>query len=301
MKISSMTGFAREAGSLKTENTEYSWFFEVKSVNGKSLDIKTKLPVWLESLSVVLKNTAAKYFARGSVSVYLEINSSESGETVRINDALLDRLAEKAADVFEGNPSKFEKPSISELMGIKGVVETIEKDIDDDVMRRLENKLTESFEKVCGKLQKDRQEEGIKIAGALRDILAKIETDVGKIEVLADKQPDRLKRRLKEQIKELLGDNPQISEERLAQEVVLYVARADIREEIDRLKAHIKTAEKLLSANEAVGRRLDFLCQELNREANTACSKSADIKITNLGMELKTLIEQLREQVQNME
>lgn len=122
-----------------------------------------------------------------------------------------------------------------------------------------------------------------------------------KIEIVAEILPQKLKERLKGQIKELLDADCQISEDRLVQEVCLYVARADIREEIDRLKAHVKTARQLLSSGEAVGRRLDFLCQELNREANTTCSKSCDIEITNLGMELKMLIEQFREQVQNME
>ena len=171
---------------------------------------------------------------------------------------------------------------------------------EDEESRLLED-LKEGFVNACNRLLQDRRAEGEKIARALTDILDKIAIRVEKIEIVAEILPQKLKERLKGQIKELLDADCQISEDRLVQEVCLYVARADIREEIDRLKAHVKTARQLLSSGEAVGRRLDFLCQELNREANTTCSKSCDIEITNLGMELKMLIEQFREQVQNME
>ena len=133
------------------------------------------------------------------------------------------------------------------------------------------------------------------------EIGAKINKIVGQIEVLFEKLPQKIKEGLQSRVVELSGDLPAVSEERLAQEIVLYVTRADIREEIDRLKAHMKTFAELLESSQPAGRRLDFLCQELNREANTTCSKSMDITLTNFGMELKALIEQLREQVQNME
>ena len=121
------------------------------------------------------------------------------------------------------------------------------------------------------------------------------------IEKIAVTLPEKIKEKLQEQLKQWLDPSVQLGEDRLAQEIVFYVTRADIREEIDRLQAHIKTAKNLLKSNEAVGRRLDFLCQELNREANTTCSKSMDLSITNLGMDLKALIEQFREQIQNIE
>ena len=130
--------------------------------------------------------------------------------------------------------------------------------------------------------------------------MEKISAIVQRLEDIANSQPEKIKKKLDEQIKQWLGD-ANINEDRLAQEVVLYVTRADVREEIDRLKAHIQTAAELLNSSEAVGRRLDFLCQELNREANTTCSKSSDVEQTALGMELKALIEQFREQIQNIE
>lgn len=300
MSVSSMTGFARTDGATVFEKKRCDWFFELKSVNGKSLDVKTKLPFRLESLSMFVKNKAAEYFSRGCLSVYLE--TGFDGETgVKINEELLSKLAERAVAVYEKYPEQMKKPSPGEILAVKGVVETVDDELSEDEESRLLEDLKKGFVNACNRLLQDRRAEGEKIARALTDILDKIAIRVEKIEIVAEILPQKLKERLKGQIKELLDADCQISEDRLVQEVCLYVARADIREEIDRLKAHVKTARQLLSSGEAVGRRLDFLCQELNREANTTCSKSCDIEITNLGMELKTLIEQFREQVQNME
>lgn len=300
MSVSSMTGFARTEGAVVFEKKRCDWFFEVKSVNGKSLDIKTKLPSRLEGLSMFIKNKAAEYFSRGSVSVYLEVELDGENK-VKINEELLEQLAEKAVAVYAKYPEQMKKPSPGEILAIRGVVETAENKLSEEEEILLIEDVKKGFEFVCEKLLLDRRAEGEKIGSALTDILDKIAERVGKIEVIAEILPQKLKERLNRFIKELLSADSQIFEDRLVQEVCLYVARADIREEVDRLKAHIKTARHLLKSGEAVGRRLDFLCQELNREANTTCSKSCDIEITNLGMELKTLIEQFREQVQNVE
>ena len=153
---------------------------------------------------------------------------------------------------------------------------------------------------MCQKLKQERQKEGTKIKTALLSILHNIATIVAKIEKTAEMLPEKIKGKLTELLQQYAQD-VEINEDRLAQEIVFLVTKADIREEIDRLKAHIKSAEQMLETDEAVGRKLDFLCQELNREANTTCSKAADIMITDWGMELKALIEQFREQVQNIE
>ena len=301
MSVSSMTGFAREGGvTVFNDKKQCSWFFELKSVNGKSLDVKTKLPSFLESLSMFIKNEAVNYFARGSISAYLEVDFNKSGE-IAFNEELLKQLVSKAIAIYDENNEKLSRPSISEMFAVKGVVEVADNVLTEDETAQLINDLQKGFKNACDALLLARQAEGEKICLALKEILNKISTDVAKIEQKADVLPEKLKEKLSAQIKELLSSDIQVSEDRLAQEVCLYVARADIREEIDRLKAHIQTALNLLDSGEPVGRRLDFLCQELNREANTTCSKSCDIEITNLGMELKTLIEQFREQVQNME
>lgn len=302
LNISSMTGFARENGEYNFEKTAFSWFWEIKSVNNKSTDVKLKMPGWLDSqLSLICKNELAKNFARGSFGVYLDIHASHETPEVKINDELLQKLAAKAIELYDSFDGKLQKPSTTELFALKGVVEVEDAALDEDETAALVKKLSESFASACLKLKSDREAEGAKIKTALLDILENIARIVKQVEDIAKAQPEKLKAKLQEQINALLEPSNQISEERLAQEVALYVARADIQEEVDRLKAHIKTARDLLSSNKAVGRRLDFLCQELNREANTTCSKSGEIELTNLGMELKTLIEQFREQVQNIE
>ncbi len=250
--ISSMTGFASQKGSALINQRQFDWVWEIKSVNGKSFDLKSRLPFGYESLTADLKENAAKFLNRGSVQVVLDLKSQSDAGLSDEDDALL------------------------------------------------RQQLLVSFAAVCEKLAQDRQAEGAKIKTALENILRQIAQTASKIADIAGTLPAKMRDKLAEQVKQW-SDGVDVSEDRLAQELVLYVTRADIREEVDRLQAHIKTAEDLLNADGAVGRRLDFLCQELNREANTTCSKSCDIALTNLGMELKALVEQFREQVQNIE
>ena len=296
-----MTGFARQSGAFNAKKAAYAWVWEIKSVNGKSLDLKCRLPQKFENLNMALKNAAAQYFQRGSINVMLDLSSENGEQEAKINHNLLDLLVKAALELYGENPETMQKPQPCELLGFKGVVEVGEETLDEEEQKLLEEELLKSFELLCRSLQKDRQEEGAKIKVALLEIIDKIKDIVNKVNEFAKEIPAKMKRRLEEQITTLLAPGTQVSEDRLAQEVALYVAKADIREEIDRLKAHIKTAVVLLESEEVVGRRLDFLCQELNREANTTCSKSCDIELTNMGMELKTLIEQFREQVQNIE
>ena len=298
MTIASMTGFARLSGKLQTEISDIDWVFEIKSVNGKSLDIKIKLPSAYEDMSFELKKIAAQYLQRGSVSVSLELTRSGSGCGVQINEALLKALLNKALGIYAAYPEQIAKPSAGEILRFSGVVEPAAiSPADDELLRQ---NMREGFAILCQNLQADRQAEGAKIRQALQNILQKIDNATRQVELVANELPSKVKEQLENQMKQwvVLAD---MSEERLAQEVVFYVTKADIREEVDRLKAHIKTASQLLNSSEAVGRRLVFLCQELNREANTTCSKSTDAALTNLGMELKALIEQFREQVQNIE
>ena len=301
MSIASMTGFARSLGDFEFEKGNVSWIWELKSVNGKALDIKAKLPPMWEELGIVLKTLAAKYLQRGSLSVFLEVKNSKENSSLKINSEFLDALAQKAINLYQSYPGEIEKPVSSQLLAIKGVAETEDISLSEENFEKLKEKMLQSFEDACAKIKVDREKEGEKIKEVLSNILKNIEKDVQQIEKIAAMLPEKIKEKLQEQLKQWLDPSVQISEDRLAQEIVFYVTRADIREEIDRLQAHIKTAEALLKSNEAVGRRLDFLCQELNREANTTCSKSMDLSITNLGMDLKALIEQFREQIQNIE
>ena len=301
MSIASMTGFARNSGNWEAEDGSVSWVWELKSVNGKALDVKVKLPPAWEELGIVLKSIAAKHLQRGSLNVLLEVKREQSDGCLKINSAFLEELAQRAIMLYQSYPGEIEKPVSSQLLAIKGVAETEENPLTEDEAARLREKMLAGFEDACCRLKADREKEGEKIRSVLVVILQEIKEKVRGIEKVAATLPEKIKEKLQEQLKQWLEPSAQISEDRLAQEIVFYVTRADIREETDRLKAHIKTAEQLLNSGEAVGRRLDFLCQELNREANTTCSKSTDVTITNLGMDLKALIEQFREQVQNIE
>jgi len=295
-----MTGFARTEGEIHTVLHNISWQIEVKSVNGKQLDVKTKLPLQYEDLSFDIKKIVSNFLQRGSVSVFLDIKNDQSQLQVKINEELLAQIAQKAMDLHFIHQDEIEKPRSSELLAVKGVIEVVDNQLSDEEIEQIKVAILENFEQLCQKLAQDRKAEGEKIKKALLEILNKLEKIVVEVEKIADGLPAKIKAKLDEQLKMWLKDST-ISEDRLAQETVYYITRADIREEVDRLKVHIKTAEELLNGSGAVGRRLDFLCQELNREANTTCSKSVDIELTSLGMELKALIEQFREQVQNIE
>lgn len=300
MTISSMTGFARQSGTAVLQEEAFDWIWEIKSVNGKSLEIKMKMPNGYESRMAELRNIAARFLVRGNVAAYLEVKQQNEQPTVKINEDLLAQVTQTAIALFKKNADWLDKPSASELLNLRGVLECEEKTLSEENEECLWQKIAQSFAEVCGQLQKDRQAEGAKIKTALENILSQIKTTVDEIEQIAVTLPLKMKEKLNEQVKQW-AEGVEVSEDRLAQELVLYVTRADIREEVDRLHAHIKTAQNLLNEDGGVGRRLDFLCQELNREANTTCSKSCDIELTNLGMKLKALIEQFREQVQNIE
>ena len=300
MSITSMTGFARVNGQVALNGQDVGWVWEIKSVNGKGLDIKSRLPWGYEELGMELKNLAQPYLARGSVNASLEINFATANKKALIDEKLLEDLTQRAVLLVESNKGKVSAPSAAELLGLKGVVELQDDGLSEEARNILCQKILADFVVLCQNLHSERMREGEKIKSALIQILDKIAGNVGKIEACAEGLPQMLQAKLKGQLRQL-NSEIEFSEERVAQEVVLLVTRADIREEIDRLKAHIKSAFEMLDEKGAMGRRLDFLCQELNREANTTCSKSTTIEITNLGMELKALIEQFREQVQNIE
>lgn len=300
MNISSMTGFCRTCGRYADENTSFDWAFEIKSVNGKNLDFKIRTPADFECLSTGLKSIAQKYFERGSFSVVFEISGKEKNGQIKINKDLLNLLIKTAVDIENENTS-VRSFSVGELLSINGVIEFENNKFTDLEMEKIQQVLFSEFENCCLGLYKDRCQEGEKIASVLKNLLEKISIVVEKIAFLSEKTPQHLREKLTRQINDFLGENNSVSEERLAQEIVFLVNRADICEEIDRLRAHLKTAWQLLDKGGSIGRRFDFLCQELNRETNTTCSKAAEVEIVNLGMELKILIEQLREQVQNME
>jgi uncharacterized protein (TIGR00255 family) len=293
MGVSSMTGFARVEG----EAAGISWAWELKSVNGRSLDLRLRLPPGYDGLEASLRAGLGGRLRRGSISASLTI-SRVAPPTIRINREMLGQvialIGELTAEV-EAAP-----PRLDGLLGLRGIIETGEDDPEEIVEAR-RAMLVEAWGVALDRLVTARSEEGARLDAVLSAQLAELAELVAAASASAAAQPAALRARLEQSLAALGDLAPGMPQERVAQELALLVSRGDIREELDRLRAHIAQAGDLLGKGEAVGRQLDFLCQELNREANTLCSKSADIALTRIGLSLKVAVEQFREQVQNLE
>lgn len=290
-----MTGFARADG----HEDGASWVWELKSVNSKSLDLRFRLPPGLDGLELPLRASLARKLKRGALSVTLTVTRSATAGGVRINrEALEQVVAASQTLVAQGRAAL---PRADGLLALRGVLESGEEPEDEAERERRQAALLASWEKALDGLVAMRRSEGARLIPVLEARLAEIAHLVAAAEDSAAVQPEALKLRLHDLVAALLDASPALPPERLAQEAALLVAKADIREEIDRLAAHVVAAQELLAEGGAIGRRFDFLCQEFNREANTLCSKSSDVALTRIGLELKAVIEQLREQVQNLE
>lgn len=296
--IASMTGFARSGG--QRPEMGLSWTWEARSVNGKGLDVRVRWPNGFDALEAPAKELVARHLTRGSVTVSLQTrtDAAAGGGQVRINQALLAQLMDLARDL----PLHVQPPSFDGLLQVRGVLETVEaEEPDDEARKALETEMLASLDQALTGLKAARHEEGARLNTILRAHLATIADLVSRAGQTASARPDAMQDRLRAALSQLLEAKVPVSEDRLAQELVLIATRQDVREELDRLVAHIAQATELLDAGGPVGRRLDFLCQEFNREANTLCSKAQDTALTRIGLELKTVIDQLREQVQNVE
>jgi uncharacterized protein (TIGR00255 family) len=293
MSVTSMTGFARAEG----EAAGISWVWELKSVNGKSLDLRLRLPPGYDVLEAPLRATLGRHLRRGNVSANLTVNRV-SPPTIRINRDMLGRVLALIGELT--NEVEAAPPRLDGLIGLRGIIETVE-DEPDDVSAARRAAIVEAWGVALDRLATARNEEGARLGEVLGGQLAELAELVAAASASAAAQPEALRARLQQSLAAVVELAPTMPPERVAQELALLVSRGDIREELDRLRAHIAQAGDLLAKGEGVGRQLDFLCQELNREANTLCSKSADIELTRIGMALKVAVEQFREQVQNLE
>jgi uncharacterized protein (TIGR00255 family) len=295
MTIASMTGFARTEG----HDGPLSWAWELKSVNSKSLDLRFRLPPGFDALELPLRALVTQRLKRGSISVNLSVARAAGAGNIRVNRealAVVVRLANEIAAEVEAAP-----PRVDGLLALRGVLESGDEALDEGARERQMKQLNDGFALALEGLASMRASEGARLDAVLSERLNEIAALVKDAEGAAATQPAAIKARLKELIAALTEAVPALPEERLAHEAALIVAKADIREELDRLQAHVSAARMLLAEGGPIGRRFDFLCQEFNREANTLCSKSADLELTRIGLALKAAIEQLREQVQNIE
>ncbi len=293
--IASMTGFADCAGS----HEGLRWRWEAKSVNSRSLDLRLRTPPGFDGLEPPARRLAGERFQRGAFQISLSIEAAEAGRGLAIDPAALAsavKIAQQVAAETGLAPAR-----VDGILALKGVI--VADDIgalDERARGARDAAILESLGQAFDKLAKERLREGGKLAQLLLGQVSEIARLVDEAASLAAAQPAALRERLTAQIKELLDGDP-VSEERLAQEVAMLAVRADVREELDRLTAHVQDARALLAEGRGVGRKLDFLAQEFNREANTLCSKSADIALTRTGLALKAVIDQFREQAQNVE
>lgn len=295
MSVASMTGFARSSGA----DDSATWVWEVKSVNGRGLDVRCRVPTGMDAVDAAAKKAAAENFARGSVNLNLQVARAAGGVEFVVNRAALDSLVAVARD-YADTPG-VEPARVDGLMALRGVVDAVEPEDDEATRIAREAAIIAALGEAISGLVAARTEEGARTAAVLSAQIDETESLVNAARAHAATQPDAIRARLAEQVAAIMAAGVEADPDRIAQEAALLAVKADIREEIDRLDGHIASARALLRDGGVIGRRLDFLAQEFNREANTLCSKSSDQELTRIGLDLKTVIDRLREQVQNIE
>lgn len=295
MSILSMTGFARSQGAVAA--FRYSW--ELKSVNAKGLDLRLRAPQDFDSVEIKAREKIAARLARGAVFANLVAKREDEAQSARLNRAALDALLAALAEAPA--PANVGPATLDGLLAVRGVVELVEPELSDTQRADLEAHILRSLDEALDALIASRKAEGDALATVLLQRLDRISTLAAQADAAPARQPEAIRARLQQQLARLLESADSLDPARLHQEAALLAVRADIREELDRLKAHLESASKLLVAGGPIGRRLDFLAQELGRETNTLCAKSNDAGLTAIGLELKIEVEQFREQVQNIE
>lgn len=295
MSLQSMTGFARTEGT----SGRYRFAWELRSVNGKGLDIRLRLPPGLERLEPDVRQLVSQRFARGNVQASLTVAVADARLEAVLNRDALDAvlaLRSELGDLIDPAPLRLDA-----LLSIRGLVDIREPEETEDVAAARDGAILDSLEEALVGLQQMREREGAALSTVLTGHVFRIGQLTAAIEVDPSRSPEEIARRLSQQLATLLQDSTTLDRDRLHVEAALLATKADLREEIDRLKAHVAAAGELLEKGGPVGRRLDFLAQEFNRESNTICSKSNSAAVTAAGIELKVVIDQFREQVQNLE
>lgn len=295
MALSSMTGFARSHGT----SGPYAFEWELKSVNAKGFDFRLRLPPGWDDIEAAARKRATELLSRGTVYANLTVKRTGAASIVRINEDILASILKVASDISARTDAV--APSVDGLLGIKGVIEVVEPENDEAEMQVARGAVAAAFEQALQSLIDMRKREGVALGQILSQRMDEIERLATKAEAAPGRKPEAIRARIAEQVAALLDTSDRFDSDRLNQEAIMIAAKADIREELDRIASHIAQTRELLGKGGAVGRRLDFLAQEFNREVNTTCSKSNDIELTNTGLEMKNVVEQFREQVQNLE
>ena len=295
MTLKSMTGFGRSVGV----HGETSWYWEARSVNGRTLELRFRIPSGLEGLEIKARSLCQERLARGNCTLNFALRRETGDLVIRLNEAALAQVlavAERARGL-----TQMAAPSLDTLLAMRGVVEVVEGEESEEAQAQLEQALLAGLRAALDQLVAARTAEGARLTEVIGNQLSQISALVDRAANAPARQPQAIVQRLAEQIGRLVETGSGLEPERLHQEALLLAAKADIQEELDRLRAHVAAAKGLLDDDKPAGRQLEFLAQEFNREANTICSKASDIETSRAGLELKTVIDQLREQVQNIE
>ncbi len=295
MTLNSMTGFGRADGTQGGQ----TWVWEVRSVNGRGLDVRLRLPPGLEAIETRVREAVARRFNRGSVSVNLQVQRESGVTEIRLNETALTQVmaaAERIRAITGAEP-----PRIEALMGMRGVLEVVEPIEDEATQKARHETMLASLEIAIDELARARAAEGERLAAVLDTQLTEVARQVAIVRESPSRTPEAIGERLAEQMRRIVDASAALDPERLHQEAVLLATRADVAEELERLGAHVAATRDLMHEGVPVGRKLEFLTQEFNREANTLCSKSNANDVTRAGLALKTVIDQMREQVANIE
>ncbi|ETX14382.1 hypothetical protein OCH239_03570 [Roseivivax halodurans JCM 10272] len=293
----SMTGFATAQGA----SGDAGWTWEIRSVNGKGLDLRLRLPDWIEGLEPLVRSALAGRVSRGSITVSLKVSTASEAGVPALNEdvmrAVLDAAAQVETAAMDAGVSL--APSTpAQILNVRGVLEQSQNVTDTGALREA---VLADLGPVLDAFVKMRAGEGEAVQAVLASQLDEIEGLVAAVRAAAADRAEEQRDRLRSQLARVMDHVEGIDEARIAQELALIAVKSDITEEIDRLKAHVAAARALLAEDGPVGRKLDFLCQEFNREANTLCSKAGSAPLTQAGLALKTVIDRMREQVQNVE
>lgn len=295
MALSSMTGFARAEGATGTA----VWAWEIKSVNSKGLDVKLRLPPGFDGAEPAIRQKIAALVARGSLFASLSVKREGMASEVRVNELVLAQVLDAVKLITERVDAR--APSVDGILAIKGVVDVVEPEETEEERAALQAAVLGGLDTALAGLVAMRKAEGAALGVVLNDRLAEIAELKRQAETNPARKPEAIKLKLAESIAAVLETGKAFDPDRLHQEALLLAGKADIREELDRLDAHVAAVAKLMASGGPVGRKLDFLAQEFNRETNTLCSKANDVSLTAIGLELKAVVEQFREQVQNLE
>ena len=295
MAINSMTGFARSDGATETVH----WHWELRCVNGKSLDIRCRLPFGYEALEPAVRKLVASKVSRGSCQISLSIKTQTSAGELTINEDAL-AFAVKAAQKLVKEQG-VDAPSADGLLGLKGIVELVTPEEDGSNIKARNAAVMDSLDQALQDLITMRAQEGVHLYAILSKQVDSVDKLTASVREQSADMGDLMQKKVQRQVEQILSAQQSLDEDRLFQEAVIMASKADITEELDRLDAHVAAARQHLKASGPIGRKLEFLIQEFNREANTLCSKSPTTDITTCGLEMKTLIDQMREQVMNIE